>query len=253
MHRTLLSWALLALCSNAAMAHTEWTFAYSDNAPPYSASAQQRAVGLFPDIVDLVFRYIPDHEVSHVAVPWARAQYNVRNGWSDGLLTYPSDARKEFMVFSAEPLYVQDYGNLVYSTDNPNAEKIGAASSFEDLAGLTVVVERGSSWEEENIPQDFRRVAGQDPSAMMHLLFRRAVGDFLIMPAENARYLAQRLGYLESLAMHDVDFIPDSPIPFHLGVSSQLPNAQEIIERVEAVMKMPEFQSELQKLVKEYR
>lgn len=235
------------------LASSNLTFAFGDKSPPYSSSLDDRAVGLFPDLVQLTFSFIPGYTTEHVVLPWARAQYNVRLGLADGLLTYPSEERKEYAVFSDQPLFTQDFGHLVYSADNPNIDLIESATSFADLSGLTVIVERGSRWEEENIPGYLEREPGRDIKAMMHLLMLRKAGDFMVQPAEDARYIAQQLGYTEKLKVRQVDFIPNSRIPFHIGVSRQHPSAMDVINEVDAVTQNPEFQSELNTLIRRYR
>ena len=186
-------------------------------------------------------------------MPWSRAQYNVSLGLTDGLLTYPSKEREGYAIFSALSLFTLDYGYLVYSAENPNIGLIESATSFTDLANLTVIVEKGSEWEADNIPDFLERVPGQDVTAMMHLLMLRQAGDFLVQPAEDARFAARKLGYSEKLKIRKVSFIPNSLIPFHIGVSRKLPSAVEVINQVDAVMQNPEFQLQLGVLIESYR
>jgi len=235
------------------MGSSKLTFAFSEESPPYSYAVGDKAVGLLPDLVRVAFSFIPGYTTEHSVVPWARAQYNVRHGLADGLLTFPSEARKEYAIFSEKPLFTHDYGYLVYSADNPNRGLIESATSFTDLSGLTVIVERGSRWEEDNIPGYLERVPGGDVKAMMRLLMQREAGDFLVQPAEDARFLAQELGYSEKLRIRKVDFIPNSQIPFHIGVSRQLPSALDIINQVDSVMQDPEFQSQLNAFIESYQ
>lgn len=235
------------------MGSSNLTFAFSERSPPYSSAVGERAVGLFPDLVQLTFSFIPGYTTKNVVMPWSRAQYNVRLGLTDGLLTYPSEEREEYAVFSARPLFTQNFGYLVYSADNPEIDLIESASSFTDLSSLTVIVEKGSQWEEDNIPDYLERVPGQDMNAMMHLLMLREAGDFLVQPAEDARFTARQLGYSKKLKVREVDFIPNSRIPFHIGVSRKLPSAMDVISQVDAVMQNPEFQSELNTLIESYR
>ncbi len=243
---------LLAL-PGVSMASSKLTFAFSETSPPYSFSVDGRAVGLFPDLVQLAFSFIPDYTPENALMPWSRAQHNVRLGLTDGLLTYPSTERQDYAIFSAKPLFTQDYGHLVYSAENPNKGLIESATSFADLASLTVIVEKGSKWEENNIPGYLKRVPGQNVSSMMHLLMLRQAGDFLIQPAEDARFMARKLGYSNKLKVRNVDFIPNSLIPFHIGVSRKFPSAKEVINQVDAAMQNPEFQSQLSTLIDSYR
>ena len=177
----------------------------------------------------------------------------MRLGLTDGLLTYPSEERDEYALFSAKPLFTQDFGHLVYSADNPNIGLIESATSFADLSSLTVIVEKGSQWEEDNIPGYLERVPGRDMKSMMHLLMLREAGDFFVQPAEDARFIARQLGYSKKLKVRKVDFIPNSQIPFHIGISRKHPSAMNVINQVDAVMQSPEFQSQLNTLVERYR
>lgn len=229
------------------------TFAFSGKSPPYSSSLDEGAVGLLPDLVQLAFSFIPAYTTENVVVPWSRAQYNVRRGLTEGFLTYPSEEREEYAIFSAKPLFTQNFGHLVYSADNPNKDLIESATSFTDLSSLTVIVERGSQWEEDNIPDYLERVPGRDMNTMMHLLMLREAGDFLVQPAEDARFIARQLGYSKKLKVRKVEFIPNSRIPFHIGVSRKLPAALDVINQVDAVMQNPEFQSQLNTLIESYR
>jgi len=234
------------------MASSKLTFEFAERASPYSYSNGEKAAGLFPDLVQLVFSFIPDYTVESLAVPWSRAQYNVRLGHSDGFLTYPSKERQNYAVFSAKPLFLKDFGYLVYSADNPSRDVIESATSFADLSDLTVIVENGSKWEEDNIPGYLERVPGQHLNMMMHLLMLREAGDFIVQPAADARFAARQLGYSEQLEVRKVDFIPNSLIPFHVGISRQLPSATKVINQVDAVMQNPEFQSQRKSLTESY-
>ncbi|PXX89530.1 hypothetical protein DIT71_13440 [Marinobacter vulgaris] len=244
--------ALLAL-PGVSMGSSNLKFAFGEQSPPYSSLFDERAVGLFPDLVQLAFSFIPAYTTENVVVPWSRAQYNVRLGLTEGFLTYPSEEREEYAIFSAKPLFTQNFGHLVYSADNPNKDLIESATSFADLSSLTVIIERGSQWEEDNIPDYLERVPGSDMSAMMHLLMLREAGDFLVQPAEDARFIARQLGYSKTLKVRKVDFIPNARIPFHIGVSRQLPSVMDVINQVDAVMQDPEFQSQLNTLIESYR
>lgn len=244
---------LLVALPGVSQGSTTLTFAFSQKSAPYSSLLDGKAVGLFPEVVQLAFSFVPDYTTESLVMPWARAQYNVRHGLNDGFMTYPSESRQDYAVFSAKPLFTQDFGHLVYSADNPNIDVIESATSFADLSSLKVIVESGSKWEDNNIPGYLKRVPGQHLDAMMHLLMFRKAGDFLVQPAEDARLIARQLGYSQKLKVRKVDFIPNSQIPFHIGVSRKLPNANELINQIDAVMQSPEFQSQSNTVIEGYR
>ncbi|MEC9082771.1 MAG: hypothetical protein VYE45_03350, partial [Pseudomonadota bacterium] len=51
------------------------TFAFAENAPPYRYSLDNRAAGLFPELVQLAFSFTPDYSVNSTVMPWSRAQH----------------------------------------------------------------------------------------------------------------------------------------------------------------------------------
>lgn len=251
-----LRWVSLIVClawPGVSSAHEKLTFAFAQNAPPYSFEQDSSVTGVLPELVHLVFQSVPGYAAELTLMPWSRAQLNVRQGQADGFLTYPSAERKRYALFSEKPLFTQDFGYLVYSANNPNAGRIESAESFSDLAGLKVIVEMGSKWEEENIPSDLERVPGRDVDTMVHLLMLRKAGDFMVQPAEDARFVGQKLGYADNLRIRKVDFIPNARVPFHLGISKAHSEAAEIIERVDDALQQSDFLRQRDSLIKGYR
>lgn len=234
------------------MAHETVSFAFSDEHPPYSSVAEGSPSGIFPEIIRLVFDFMPAYGLKPKSLPWARAQYDVEHGRLAGFMTYPSTERQQYALFSSQPLFVQDFGTLVYAMDSPKADIIAAAEGFDDLSGLTVIVERGAKWEEDNIPSHLDRVFGQSVDTMMHFLMLRKTGDYFVMPRADARFLAQKHGYGARLGMRDVTFISNAMIPFHIGISRQVADAEALIQAIDAVVGNPQFQAALAELIDGY-
>lgn len=228
-------------------------FAFAENEAPISHRTDDAVTGTLPDVTRLIFSLLNDHQVEPVTLPWPRAQRMVESGMADGFVTYPSQARREYAVFTEQPVYYIDIGYLIYHRDNPHRRRIESARSFEDLRGLTFIGQNGAEWERENIPDTLETVMAGTLEAMMHLLIRRRTGDFMVMPPEQAIYLARYLGYRSEIRMRHVDFIPNSRIPFHLGVSQQREDAQALVDAVDAVVTSDTFQRRRQRLIETYR
>jgi polar amino acid transport system substrate-binding protein len=228
-------------------------FAVSEGEPPLSSSYKNKAHGLLPDLIQLVLDYIPAFEAETQAFPWPRAQYFVEHGELDGLLTYPSDKRKKYAVFGDFPIYRMDFGYLIYRKNNPNRTQIEAARRFEDLASLTIVTQTGAEWEADNIPKFLKRREVNDLEGMIKLVFGREEGDYFIMPPEQAVYLAKKFGYQNDVAYTPVRFIPDSLIPFHIGIRKDHPKAYQIIQAVNQLKEDPQFQKDRQAIIDRYR
>ncbi|MFT5219720.1 MAG: polar amino acid transport system substrate-binding protein [Gammaproteobacteria bacterium] len=234
--------------------HAEvFTFVVADNEAPLSSGLDDTAIGLIPDIVNLVFSHLPDHQVRLKAYPWARAQLEVERGRADGLLTYPSKKRKGYASFTSSTLYKLDFGYLIYDKDNANRPEIESATSFADLKNLTIITQTGAEWESDNIPDYMHKVEANEVQAMFHLLMLRKQGDFLIMPPEQAIYIAKNSGYQDKIAYRQVDFINDSLIPFHLGVRQSHPLANALISEIDRVAGSDTFLTQVQGIVESYR
>lgn len=228
-------------------------FAFADDEPPISSAYEEAVVGTIPDALALVFDLLPQHSASKIAAPWPRAQLMVQSGVVDGFLTYPSTIRQTYALFTEHPAYFLDFGYLIYHRDNENRTQIEAARRFEDLKGLKFISQNGVEWERDNVPAYLERVMVNDLNTMVHLLLNRRAGDYFIMPPEQAIYIATKFGYRDLLAYQRVQFIPDSVIPFHVGIRKSYPNAEAIIMAIDGVLASQQFKTERQKIVDRYR
>jgi len=227
-------------------------FVYSDDDPPISSQVNNIPVGLFPELVELIFSLLQDYDVSTEAYPWSRSQLLVESGERDGFVTYPSKHRKQYAVFSEQAVFIQDYGYLIYHKDNTHKTRLEWAKSFKDISDLTVIMENGSEWEKDNIPSFLNRVKAVNQDTMVHLLFLRKEGDFMVMPPETAVHLTRKLGYQKVLNYNSVKFINDSLIPFHIGLSKKTPNADIIINQINKIILSTRFSKARKAIIEQY-
>lgn len=228
-------------------------FAMSAESPPTSYEHNGEAQGILRDMLLALFATLPQYRLEFISLPWARAQLEVTRGQADGFCTFPSEKRKGYARFAARPVYVWDYGNLVYSRDNARGAQIAGARSFDDLRDLRMVSQNGVDWENENVPGFIRRVPVNTPPQMIHVLLRRGAGDFLIMSAEQAQYYANQFGYTQQLRNAKVDFIPNSQVQFHLGLRQSLPDVEQVMARIDQAMADPAFQARQAEIIRRYR
>lgn len=228
-------------------------FAMSAESPPSSYELNGEARGIIRDLLEELFAAMPEYRVEFLPVPWGRAQIEVANGRLDGFCTFPSNARKTYAHFAAKPMYVWDYGNLVYSRDNTKSALIAQAKSFDDLRSLLFISQESVDWERENVPGFIKRYPVNTPPQMIHMLFRRSAGDFIIMSQEQALYYAHQFGYAEQLRSAKVDFIPNSQVEFNIGLRKTLPDVEQIIARIDAAMLDPAFQAHREQIIHQYR
>lgn len=215
--------------------------ALSAEAPPTSYQIEGKPKGLLVDLYLLTFSRMPEYRAELRAFPWARAQDNLQNETSDVFCTFPSETRKKYAVFSAEPLYVLDYGALIYDLENPKRKEIQSARRFEDLKDLTFTAQESVEWEKENVPSFIKRYFVVNAPTLFHMTFSRKAGDFFIMSPEQALYYSQELGYTKQMGVRTVDFIPNSRIEFHIGIRKTFSGHREFISALDKVMKDPDF------------
>lgn len=227
--------------------------AMSEALPPISHATNGEPDGLLKDLLEELFRHVPGYRLEFHAFPWTRAQRLLEVGQMDLMVTFPSNSRKSYAVFSEATLYTMDYGNLVYDSRNNKALQLDAARSFEDLRGMVFISQEGVAWEDENVPAFINRYKVNAPRAMWHMMFQRRAGDFFIMTEEHALYSASRYGYREQLRMKKVDFIPNSQVEFHIGLRKSHPRRAALMRAIDAAMAHPDFMARRKVIERKYR
>lgn len=221
----------------------------SDESPPTSYMDKDEAKGLLKDLLELVFEQLPEYKLSFYAQPWNRAQYQLQNDELDLFVTYPSDARKLYANFLSEVLYTWNYSYLIYNLDNPKRNLIEQAKSFEDLKDMTYLSQIGVDWEKENVPLYIKRLYFHKIEGIIHSLFRRNAGDFVIMSNEQASYYANKFGYQKKLGIKQVSLITNSQIEFHIGIRKTFKDNKKILQAISKVLNDPTFIQKKAKLI----
>lgn len=231
----------------------DWRLGFAEGEAPISDAGPRGARGIIPDLATELFYRLPGETLVMDVGPWIRMQRWVETGQLDGFITYPSEERQGYALFSQMPVFNIDFGYLVYRSDHPERERMEAARSFEDLKGMVFIGQQGAEWERDNIPFSLETVLVGQLDTMMHLLVRRQTGDFMVMPPEQAIDIARRLGYEGRVAYHPVDFIPNARIPFHVGLRLSHPGSDALIERIDGVLRSPGYQEAAERLLEQYR
>lgn len=233
-------------------------FAFSNGDPPTSwANDNITARGLLPELASSVFERIENTHIDALPLPWPRAKLMAEKAQVDGLFTYPSASRQEYLLFSDRPTYVLDYGYIIFNLDNPKADRLARISNYKALSDFTMVTEgpeTTDSWEEENLSlSNFPRIYVNQAKQIFHLVLLRNSGDYFIRNLEEAKFIANSLGYGDRLGYAKVEFKTQNVIPFHLGVQKSHPQAEYIIEQINEVQSSPEFKQEALKIIKRYQ
>ncbi|MCJ8169597.1 substrate-binding periplasmic protein [Atopomonas sediminilitoris] len=244
--------ALMLVCAGISHAQ-EINLAFADDSPPLTYAKNGQALGIIPELAQWLIEHTPGLSFKATALAWPRAQREVEQGRLDGFLTYPSGERQNYAVFTPSAVYHINSSYLIYRHDNPHRARMERATQLSDLNGLTLVAPSGTGFVDDNIPAGIQRVFTPHVESVYHLLFKRRNGDFTLLPPEQAIYSTKQLGYHGALRYHAVDFIPNSKIPLHLGISKANPKAQALIALLESTLQTTAFKQAHARIVKSYR
>ncbi len=233
---------------NVAYAHaatpTLVRISLSEAPTPAALVGDKQSIPMLTELLQALFHFIPGYTPEFHAFPWTRAQQLVAIGRMDLFATSPSASRLRYADFSRGILYTSDYGNLVYDRKGDKGAQIESAKSFADLKKLVFVSQTAIEWEAESVPPYIERHMVNVPASLMHMTFHRHMGDFFIMPAEQAVHYAKQLGYEDRLGMKKVSFIPNSLVHFRVGIRKTYPDNKDLMAALEAGLKNPKFLAE---------
>lgn len=234
--------AALALPGAAAAAPGEGLrMAYFDRYPPLShLGASGRMEGLLIDLVDAVGARAGLH-FSHHGYPWARAQAMVERGELDALCTNATPARKVYAWFCDTPLLVVTMG-LFFRADDPRPREL---RSVAEMRALRQGSYRGSGFAQQYLEPE-RIAFDHDAESVLR---RIALGDLDIYVADDLVTLPQirRLGLATKLDYRPLSFLP--PSQYRWGLRKSYPEADVLVQRMEAAARQAERDGELRALV----
>ena len=140
---------LIAMTSLANAAENR-AFVWADDEdywPAVYRGKDGKPAGIFNDILTEAFARL-DIPLKKSVYPWKRAQWMVKNGEADGMVTVYTNERKSFTVATSPIWEIGE--SLFFRRGNPKACKILKVNSFDDLKGLILVDTMGSGWTKNN-------------------------------------------------------------------------------------------------------
>lgn len=95
----------LAFANNSFFLGKEIKIVYAENWAPISYGEQNTVKGILPEIIDHILAKNLGMNVTHIPVPWARAQKMVESGQADAFITTATAARLKYSEASKHTLY----------------------------------------------------------------------------------------------------------------------------------------------------
>jgi polar amino acid transport system substrate-binding protein len=125
-------------------------FVYYDDYRPRSWSDNGRMRGILVDIIDEAIGTRLGIPVAHSGYPWKRAQYMVKNGMADALVTLPTQERYSYTVVGEEPVIVFTL-NIVTRRNHPKMKDLEYVTTIEQLKDYSIVDYLGNGWAKSNL------------------------------------------------------------------------------------------------------
>lgn len=217
---------------------------YFDRYPPLSQLTNANQMeGLLIDLVDAVGS-VAGLRFSHHGFPWARAQGMVERGELDGLCTNATPVRQVYATFCATPVVVATMG-LFFRRDDDRPRQL---NSVIDMRALRQGSYRGSGFAQQHLEPD-RIAFDHDAESVLR---RIALGDLDIYVGDDLVTAPQirRLGLAERLDYRPLSFLPASR--YCWGVRRSFPDAEALVQRMEAATQQAQRQGVLKSILKRY-
>ncbi len=123
------------------------SFCFDPWPPVHSLDASGKPIGLFIDLVEVMFVNHLGMEVEYIQLPWKRCQSYVELGTVDFMITTKTSDRTKYSTASGQSVY--DMYNSVYTyKGNKRLASINEIRKPKDIADkdLTVVTYLGNGW-----------------------------------------------------------------------------------------------------------
>lgn len=219
---------------------------YFDDFAPFSFLRDDGTVaGILVDALDEVLTHRCGIALVHRAVPWARAQMEVREGSADVFCTLATDERRTYATFSQEALLSANRV-VVYAKNNPRADAIRQIKTAEDMQPFFATTYIGDS----QIDTLFKDMNVEVMPDTQRMLMKIAAGrsDITVMPSPVWKYHARALGLRERL---DEVMFSEQP-GLRLGIRTSHPMAVEILDRFDDAVVEARKDGTLERIVESY-
>ncbi len=218
---------------------------YYDTFVPYSFLHESQVRGVFVDIVNEVLGRRGGLSLTHQAMPWARAQQEVKDNLADAFCTLESDARREYVDFSREPFLKMD-NSVVFAKNHPQAERIKKIKTSDDLKQFLIGTYLGDS----RIETLFKGMKVDAQAVdMKQVLQKIAAGrtDVTIIGNIRWKYYAREAGVRDKL-----DDIPFDNVEYRFGVRKSHPAVGKILNLFDKTIVAIKKDGTLERIINAY-
>ncbi len=247
----LISFCVLSFWSVFSMAQEdqEATFSvvYYDNYAPYAWTDNHSEVkGVFVDIIDSILSKHMQLSVSHIGLPWGRAQRLVEQGKVDAMIAPVTEARLDYALSSRDAIWE---GNFVLFTrhDHPDIQSFARSASLAQLKSARFVTQIGDGWANQNLKNYNLKFTHDLNSVLSMLSLGRA--DLFVEDELVGTYniglldMADTVNKVPGFQLKDTDY--------HLFVSKKSPH-RKLISQINDKLRLLKEAGDFKKIVARY-
>ncbi len=225
---------LIVILPGAAMASEQPLIVnYALKAAPFSFDQNGTMRGALPELMRTILTRGMGLKSQHHGYPWRRAQLLVAEGKADALCTVPTSQRRQYMVFSKEPVMTTRIG-ILYNPKNPRAQELAKLTTLEDLASFRIVDHNGNLWPKEQLApkHDVHWVKTMDDAILLlsknqydvMVIARPGINDFSPTTASQYGLTGKYLGNLKGPT-------------FHFGLRKDYPQAEALLKNFDQTLR----------------
>jgi len=200
--------------------------------PPYSMERDGKMTGILVDCMDELLGKRMGFTLEHKGYSWPKAQDLVRAGKADGLCTNDTDARKQFMYFSEEPV-IESLPSIFCAVDNPRIAQINAISTVDELKNFRQIDYQGNGWARKTFPP-FLRITYVETLNDVFQTIARGEADIFVGNGLAAMYAIKQTGLKKKIQARELPV--GEPSSFHFGLRRDYPDAKKIIDDFSGVL-----------------
>ena len=179
--------------------------------------------------------------------PWSRAQVMVQQGAADMFVTVPTAERQAYALFARQPMSHADTV-VLYGKAGPQAERIAAARTLDDLKGIVFAAYLGSGWTLEELHDQQVTWVNDRPTVLSMLAAGHA--DATLSDSLLSHSIVAAEGLEAKIATHRIE--TPHPHYYYAGIRRSLPEAESLIARFDAATEVAEADGTLAAILQRY-
>jgi ABC-type amino acid transport substrate-binding protein len=179
--------------------------------------------------------------------PWSRAQVMVQQGAADMFITVPTTERRTYALFAREPMFHADTV-VLYGKDGPQADRIAAARTLDDLKGIVFAAYLGSGWTSEELHDQQVTWVNDRPTVLSMLAAGHA--DATLSDSLLSHSIVAAEGLEAKIATHRIE--TPHPHYYYAGIRRSLVGVESLVARLDAATAAAEADGTLAAILQRY-